>query len=196
MPSWNPPALCLESKLARLGMPFGIACALRRRGVETVGQVVRLSRDELIAPLGVAGLQALAESLIDSGLAGDCVSRWSLKLGEDRQLKKPALWPHGANAWGRCWVYFVRSGRHVKIGVSTAGLSARMGQLQAANPVAIKLWLAIPMASWTTAHKLQTVLHAQFKADHCRSEWFRLSPEIVRFARSERHALRARSVAA
>lgn len=70
------------------------------------------------------------------------------------------------------WVYFIRCGDSVKIGVAV-DVRKRLSSLQTGNPAPLSL-----MASMPGDEKAERKLHKQFSADRLSGEWFDLSPAL------------------
>jgi len=70
------------------------------------------------------------------------------------------------------FIYFVRSEEFVKIGWATS-VETRMNSLRVNNPHPVEL-IALMVGGQTE----EAMLHANFRGDHHRGEWFRLSDTI------------------
>lgn len=71
------------------------------------------------------------------------------------------------------FVYFVKSGAYVKIGV-TRDFSKRLRHLQNGNPKPLKCLCLVD-----GSQKMEKALHAKFAKERALNEWFRLTPEIA-----------------
>ena len=111
-----------------------------------------------------------------------------------RGLITSPLWPKDGD-W--CWVYFARTGDFIKIGATGGGrLAIRLRALQGYNPLRLSLWYAAQFEWWHDAHAFEIQTHRQLEPFRHRGEWFRITPEVVRFVRNLRRQARARSEAA
>ncbi len=73
------------------------------------------------------------------------------------------------------FVYFIRSGEFVKIGISDDPTD-RMAELQVGNPVTLALEASVQtLTPWLD----EDVLHDRFDSKRVRGEWFRLSTATV-----------------
>jgi len=70
-------------------------------------------------------------------------------------------------------IYFVRSGKFIKIGTSIDP-NKRLGSLQTANPNKLKV-----RAVLNGGYKTEIGLHQLFEKSRIRGEWFRLTEEIT-----------------
>lgn len=73
-------------------------------------------------------------------------------------------------------IYFVKSGRHVKIG-HAHNVKTRLSAIQLGSPEPVELLGFMARVPVETEKKL----HAQFAAAHRGGEWFQLTPEIKAF---------------
>lgn len=72
-----------------------------------------------------------------------------------------------------CWLYFVRGGGLIKIGITTRTPMIRFRGLQGQSPVALELAAVRP------GHPPdERELHQRFEAHRAHCEWFRSCPEI------------------
>jgi len=79
---------------------------------------------------------------------------------------------------GWCYVYFIRSGDTVKIGM-TVDPAARLRTLQTSHHVLLDLLAAVP------AHAaLESAIHAKFSDLRGEGEWFRLNDELIAFIKA------------
>ena len=69
-------------------------------------------------------------------------------------------------------IYFVRAGKHVKIGVAEDPRS-RFATLQTASPVDLEM-MAIAPGSFAE----ESAYHKSFSANRKRGEWYKITPEI------------------
>ena len=101
-----------------------------------------------------------------------------------------SLWPQiyadGRHS-GWAWVYFIRSGGHLKIG-SASDLTRRFHNLQTANPNRLRLWLAERHRTIAQAFDEEASLHRMFAPLRVRGEWFRIDRSLARFVRVRRLA--------
>jgi hypothetical protein len=86
-------------------------------------------------------------------------------------------------------VYFIRAGDKIKIGFSTRPLD-RLKALQTAHPGCLEI-----IGIMHGAFSLEGRLHEQFSRYRIRGEWFRLSPEIVRYIEANTLEGQARAAA-
>jgi hypothetical protein len=70
------------------------------------------------------------------------------------------------------FIYFAKSGRYVKIGISKNPQN-RMKELQIGNPNKIELLHFFKGETFS-----EKFLHKRFRKYHCRGEWFKFSKEI------------------
>lgn len=108
------------------------------------------------------------------------------------------LWPQvytdgRHNGWA--WVYFIRSGGHLKIG-SASDLMRRYHNLQTANPNRLSLWLAERHRTISAAFDEEALLHRTFAPLRVRGEWFRIDGSLARFVRDRRRNDAARHIEA
>lgn len=90
----------------------------------------------------------------------------------DRTSKQSALFKQKGVGL-KTWVYFVEAENGlIKIGRAD-GLRQRLSCLQGASPIALKLVAAV--YAWPG---LEAELHARFKADRVRGEWFTPTPRL------------------
>lgn len=73
------------------------------------------------------------------------------------------------------FVYFLRAGEFVKIGRSKRW-KVRMAHMQIGSPYTI-----VPLLVLIGDEALEKRLHARFRADRFRGEWFHMSPTIGAF---------------
>ena len=79
--------------------------------------------------------------------------------------------PNGVH--GALKVYFVQSGRAVKIGVTDGPVHQRIYALQIGNPVRLKL------LGWCIAGEtLENELHYKYRKQRLHGEWFKLTPSL------------------
>lgn len=69
------------------------------------------------------------------------------------------------------WVYFIKSGPWIKIGVSD-NVDARLASLQTANPVKLELLAKIGCASKSEAFAIEKKLHSSLRSYRAEGEWF------------------------
>lgn len=95
------------------------------------------------------------------------------------------------------YVYFAQSGDElaVKIG-STLALRRRLACIQTYHHREVRLLGAIDMRRehgnglgsrvhyWRLARDKELQIHSQFRTDHIRGEWFRLTPQLAAFIRT------------
>ena len=70
------------------------------------------------------------------------------------------------------WIYFIQCKNYIKIG-RTNNIVKRMVEIQCFNPFTLKLLLVFKGGS-----KKETSLHARFRKDRIRGEWFILSTQM------------------
>ena len=92
------------------------------------------------------------------------------RLGDlNKQFGKEVSKSNGAN--GALKIYFVQSGRAVKIGKTDGPVHHRIRDLQVGNPVRLKL------LGWCIAEEtLENQLHSKYRKLRIHGEWFKLSP--------------------
>lgn len=85
------------------------------------------------------------------------------------------------------FIYFLRAGEFVKIGKSKRWKS-RMSNMQVGSPYTI-----VPLLILVGPPIIEKKLHNQFRHDHFRGEWFRMSQAIRNFIKSKRSECVAKS---
>lgn len=70
-------------------------------------------------------------------------------------------------------VYFLKSGQHIKIGVSN-NVNSRIQTLQTGNPHEFELIGAIPQLARTQAFEIESKFHHYFRSARKQGEWFHL----------------------
>lgn len=75
------------------------------------------------------------------------------------------------NRWGT--IYFLRCGRHVKIGYTAGDLATRITAIQTGAPEKLEV-----LASIDGMFRTERKLHQRFARHHSHGEWFHLAPEI------------------
>lgn len=78
------------------------------------------------------------------------------------------------------FIYFLRAGPFVKIGHSKTW-KTRRAQMQVGSPHDI-----VPILVLIGTSSLERTLHAKFRADHYRGEWFHMSERISAFVRERK----------
>jgi hypothetical protein len=73
-------------------------------------------------------------------------------------------------------IYFIRSGRYVKIGYTKHSMKRRLEDLQIGNPVRLEV-----IAMIDGDRKAERATHDRFIALHIQGEWFKLTDEIRAF---------------
>lgn len=71
----------------------------------------------------------------------------------------------------KSWVYFIKSGPFIKIGVSD-NVSARLDNLQTASPYKLKLVAKIGCIDRTNAFNTEKKIHSLIKSFRLNGEWF------------------------
>lgn len=75
------------------------------------------------------------------------------------------------------WVYFVRCGPYVKIGVAGQGrLHDRLAELQVGNPEHLSL-----LGIMRGGHRVEHQLHRRWARNRRRGEWFLLTMDLAQF---------------
>lgn len=87
----------------------------------------------------------------------------------------PVLPPKTKRHNGKSYIYFVRSGNAVKIGISCKP-SKRVKSMATGNHGELKLLATIP-----GNRSREKALHRKFKAHRIKGEWFNLDPAILRY---------------
>jgi hypothetical protein len=85
-----------------------------------------------------------------------------------------------------CWVYFIRCGDSVKIGV-TAAVDIRLRQLQSASPTVLSVLASIRCVNADGAYELEGQLHKQFAEHRLRGEWFAWCDPIASYVATLSH---------
>lgn len=167
-----------------------------------VGDFADLSAEQMLrrTRIGQAGLLELRERLHESfgwwlwGTIPEVVvpTREEPWRGAHWNGRPGPLWPK--LQLGPCWLYFVRSDRFLKIGVTGRGLLSRFRSMQTANPHRLKLWLAVSANDFVVAERQERELHRRFRADRVRGEWFHLGPSLVAYVREQRRISQQESI--
>lgn len=137
------------AKLDRLGV--GRSVKVAQANMMLVQSGISLSEDDRFKVLAIIG------KLLETQDAPE--ESWQREERAQRQAER------------NC-VYFIRHGRHVKIGVTTTGAHQRMASMQL--PPGAELVAMIPQAR----RDQETELHRRFAASRVRGEWFASTPEL------------------
>jgi len=105
-----------------------------------------------------------------------------VRFPEKRQQAQytPKKGPNKVKAYSRgrgpYYIYFLKSGKYVKIGLS-ASIEKRITDLQTGNPVELEL-----LCKYVVNSKYaESRLHQKFREDHTLNEWFYLSENIKNY---------------
>jgi predicted transcriptional regulator len=78
------------------------------------------------------------------------------------------------------FIYFIRSGKYVKIGIAAHSPDSRLTDLQGGNPELLTLdgFLRLGLCSFAAARLVEADLHDRFSKQRVRGEWFRVSSRL------------------
>lgn len=199
-----------DVSIATLDISDRLRCVLFDCGWLFVGELCDRDHEELLATNRVhrSGVAELQRALRDAGAIGRYLDWPAYRITEpwrpdpkawiqtpNRYAASPHYWSGYASLWpretptlreARGWVYFIRSGPYIKIGVAR-NLLRRFAGLQSANAMPLRFWFGLQFGSYRAALDMERVLHARFATFKHQGEWFHLRAPIVRFVRDARH---------
>lgn len=83
----------------------------------------------------------------------------------------------------KAFVYFISNGQYVKIGVAK-DVKTRLSDLQVGNSSELRLLFSIPAKSHQAAHRIEAILHNEYRHRQIRGEWF----DLLTYIRVEQFA--------